>query len=91
MHREIDAGWTAAERALLTRDIAGIAELAKHLGTSPGTVRSWRERHADFPAPIAELACGPIWLLVDVLRWRDQRQPGRPGPKPKSGDRVGHL
>jgi transposase-like protein len=43
-------------------------EIAQRLGTAPGTVHSWRRRHADFPEPLAALA-GPIWAWSDVERW----------------------
>jgi hypothetical protein len=57
-------------------DVSAIAELAK---TTPGMIQNWRRRHADFPAPIAVLAVGPIWNRPDVEAWIQRpRRAGRP-------------
>ena len=54
-------------------DPVGIAEIAKRHGTTPGTIRSWRHRHDDFPAPIADLAMGPLFDWNDVQRFLGTR------------------
>ena len=54
-------------------DPVGIAEIAERHGTSAGTVRSWRYRHKDFPAPLAELGMGPVWDWNDVAPWLKSR------------------
>lgn len=60
-------------------DLVSVTEIAERAGTTPGTVHSWRRRHADFPRPIAELAIGPVWSWPDVERWLAvERRPGRP-------------
>jgi hypothetical protein len=60
-------------------DIVDITEIAKRAGTTPGTVHSWRARHADFPAPLVTLAIGPIWKWATVEKWLARpRRPGRP-------------
>jgi len=41
-------------------DLVGIAEVARILDMPRSTVRVWRIR-GHLPAPITELACGPIW------------------------------
>lgn len=46
-------------------DLTAIAEMAN---TTPGTVRSWRYRHPDFPQPV-QLAVGPVWQRPDVEAW----------------------
>ncbi len=52
--------------------LVGVAELAEACGVKPDTIHKWRARHDDFPAPIAELAMGPVWLWGDVRRWLDK-------------------
>lgn len=54
-------------------DLVGFTEIAKRHGTTPGTVRSWRYRHSDFPEPVAELAMGPVFSWEEVERWLSQR------------------
>lgn len=55
--------WPAEDR------IVGVAEIAERTGSTVNTVHSWRRRHADFPAPVATLAMGPVWLWSDVAHW----------------------
>lgn len=60
-------------------DLVGIGEIAERAGVAVNTVHAWRRRHADFPAPVARLAVGPVWLWQDVERWTAvPRPPGRP-------------
>ena len=60
-------------------DPVGVAEIARRAGTSPGMVRNWRRRHADFPIPLAELAMGPVWDWPEVEAWLAKPRPmGRP-------------
>lgn len=60
-------------------DVVGVAEIALRAGVSRNTVQKWRERHDDFPGPMASLAAGPVWSWEAVERWlRIQRLPGRP-------------
>lgn len=61
-------------------ELVDVTEIAERLGTTPGTVHSWRRRHADFPAPIAALAIGPIWAWSEIERWaaRPRVRTGRP-------------
>lgn len=54
-------------------DIVDVTEIAKRAGTTPGTVHSWRVRHADFPAPIM-LAVGPVWQWAPVQKWLEKRK-----------------
>jgi transposase-like protein len=58
-------------------DPVGITEIAKRHGTSPGVIRSWRRRHADFPGPIAELAMGPLFDGNEVDEWIRSTRRGR--------------
>jgi len=62
----------------------GVAEIGAALGVSRQHVYRLIRR-ADFPAPVAELAHGRIWLAEDVEAWQvmHPRRPGRPEtPRP---------
>lgn len=51
-----------------TRRVYGIKEIALALGSRPQTVAQWNLR-GHLPPPDAELACGPVWLGIDVGRF----------------------
>ena len=58
-------------------DLVGATEIAQRLGVSaPQVIYSWRRRHDDFPAPVAELSIGLVWAWPDVEAWA--RRTGRP-------------
>ena len=57
-------------------DPVGIHEIAERHGTTPGTIRSWRKRHADFPQPLAQLAMGPLFDWHEVKEWLKTRRSG---------------
>lgn len=60
-------------------ELVGVTEIAERAGVNVNTVHAWRRRHAAFPAPIAELAAGPVWSWTVVGEWlRIPRPPGRP-------------
>jgi hypothetical protein len=60
-------------------DVVGVAEIAARAGVTRDTVQKWRDRHDDFPGPMATLAAGPVWSWEAVERWlRIRRSPGRP-------------
>lgn len=60
-------------------DVVGVAEIAARAGVSRNAVQKWRDRHDDFPEPMATLAAGPVWSWEAVERWlRIRRLPGRP-------------
>jgi len=50
-------------------ELVSVSEISARAGRPINTIQSWRRRHADFPAPIAQLAAGPIWEWPDVSRW----------------------
>ena len=62
--------------------VYGIAEIARALGTDPGLVGKWRERHK-LPAPDAELATGPVWLAgtIEPLLAAGGPEPRVPGQR----------
>jgi hypothetical protein len=60
-------------------EFAGVAELAKIFGVSRQRMSELRTRR-DFPAPVAELASGPVWRVANLTRFLEtwERRPGRP-------------
>lgn len=59
--------------------LVSVTEIAQRLSRSVGAIHQVRRRHADFPAPIASLATGPVWAWSDVERWAAvPRRSGRP-------------
>jgi len=60
--------------------LAGIAEVAEMLGVSRRTAARYANR-SEFPAPVARLRAGPVWLADDIEAWAQgvpQPQRGRP-------------
>ena len=62
-----------------TAILAGVREIAEMLKVSPQRVSELRHR-PDFPAPVAELAAGPVWRVSSLRRFIQEwpRRPGRP-------------
>jgi predicted nucleic acid-binding protein len=56
-------------------ELVSVAEISARSGRPSNTIQSWRRRHADFPAPMATLAAGPVWHWADVARWIVARGP----------------
>jgi hypothetical protein len=62
-------------------ELAGLAEVAAILGVSKQRVRELAERDDTFPAPIAELTGGAIYLkpMIEEYKRLREPQPGHPG------------
>lgn len=51
-------------------ELVGSSEIAERLGVGRSSVvHDWRQRDPDFPAPVAELKMGLLFLWSDVERW----------------------
>lgn len=65
-------------------ELVGVSEVAEMLGITRQRLAVLRQR-PEFPAPVAELAAGPIWRRGDLstfaMGW--QRRPGRPRTNPQ--------
>jgi chromosome partitioning protein len=58
-------------------DIVGINEIAELAGVTRQAVVNWRTRADDFPAPVAELASGPVFEKSKIKSWlRKYRRSG---------------
>jgi len=57
----------------LKQSLMGLTEIAHHFGVTRQVVSNWRERDPSFPLPSAELACGPVWLWLQVKEYGDSR------------------
>jgi predicted DNA-binding transcriptional regulator AlpA len=79
----VEAMTTEEQDALLDRrsfpELAGAQELAARLGVSRQRLYELMRR-PDFPAPIADLASGPVWDAASVNHFIEgwSRKPGRP-------------
>jgi len=58
----------------LGQDLASIRDIAKRSGYPVALVAKWTRRYPDFPAPIAELASGRVWLWSEVAIWMERRK-----------------
>jgi type I restriction enzyme M protein len=52
-----------------------LSEIAQLAGVNRSAVANWRERHADFPKPIASPTSGPLYDRVEVKAWLTARRP----------------
>lgn len=51
------------------KDLVGINEIAAMAKVSKQAVTNWRTRFSDFPAPVVELAAGPVFKTTQVRSW----------------------
>jgi len=61
-------------------DLLGVAEVAKRLDVSKQRAAELARTHRLFPAPLAELASGPVWTAWQIGSFERSwtRKPGRP-------------
>jgi hypothetical protein len=63
-------------RRVDVEQLVGTTEIAYRLGVKrPGVVHDWRNRHTDFPPPVAVVSRVGLWVWRDVARWA--RKTGR--------------
>lgn len=56
--------------------LVGASEIARRIGVKrTQAVHAWRNRHPDFPEPVARLDMGLVWYWPDVEEWA--RRTGR--------------
>jgi hypothetical protein len=62
-------------------DLVGIGEIARHYDVTPQAIDNWIKRNEDFPAPVTRLRATPVYLLSQVVAWRESR-PARVNAEP---------
>jgi predicted nucleic acid-binding protein len=67
--RRVHEGAAPYGTELETSVLVSVAEISERAGRPINTVQSWRRRHPDFPAPVAQLAAGPIWHWPTIAEW----------------------
>lgn len=55
-------------------ELLGMTEIAQLAGVSRAAVANWVIRDPSFPKPVADLACGSIWLKPDIVNWLGQNK-----------------
>lgn len=72
---------TAEQRsAVLAVDLVGLAEAAELAGLSRAALSGRKRDHANFPTPVAELRCGPVWFRWQIQAYlAEERRLGRRG------------
>ena len=64
----------------LTLDLVGLAEAAELAGVGRAALSLRRKQHFNFPMPVAELRCGPVWFRWQIeLYLAEERRLGRRG------------
>lgn len=58
--------------------LLGQVEIAQRGCVQRPVVNMWRKRHPDFPAPVAELATGPVFWGPEVDAWLERTGRDRP-------------
>jgi len=56
-------------RAVESTHLAGVAEIAALYAVTRQAVSNWASRNADFPAPVVDLAAGPVYDITQVKAW----------------------
>ena len=54
-------------------ELLGVAEICALLGVHKMTLKRWRDA-GRFPAPLQEMAAGPVWSRKEVERWQTSRR-----------------
>jgi hypothetical protein len=77
---------TAERRSAIRLDLVGAAEAADLLGIGVAALWERRKRHDNFPEPVAELRCGPVWFRWQIQDYQAEEE--RLGPRGWYGGRL---
>ena len=77
---------TPEQPSAITVDLVGLAEAAELAGIGRAALSLRRSRHVNFPAPVAELRCGPVWFRWQIETYLAEE--GRLGPRGWYGLRL---
>jgi len=70
----------SAEQEPIRLDLVGTAEAAELLGIGRAAFCERRRRHENFPAPVSELRCGPVWFRWQIEAYKaEEARLGRRG------------
>lgn len=72
----VDAARTERVRAGCVRELMGTFEVCQALGVTRAGLKKWRDR-GEFPAPLAVLACSPVWDGCEVRIWHAKQRGDR--------------
>ena len=65
---------------VLKVDLVGLSEAAELVGIGRAAFSLRRSRHSNFPSPVAELRCGPVWFRWQIQTYlAEERRLGRRG------------
>lgn len=59
-------------------ELIGVREIAALAGVSSAAISNWRNRHSDFPKPIAEMQSGPVFQKLQIVDWLNRRNSRMP-------------
>jgi hypothetical protein len=77
---------TAERRAAIQLDLVGAAEAAELLSIGRAALWERRRSHDNFPRPVAELRCGPVWFRWQIQDYQAEEE--RLGPRGWYGSRL---
>jgi len=72
---DVDAFVNISGMAETDSPLLNLTDIARLAGVSRTVVAGWRKRHADFPAPAAEPASGPVFRREDIASWLERHRP----------------
>ena len=71
---------TDEQPSAITVDLVGLAEAAESAGIGRAALSLRRKQHSNFPRPVAELRCGPIWFRWQIETYlAEEHRLGRRG------------
>jgi hypothetical protein len=69
-----------SEKSPIVLDLVGAFEAAELLAITRSALWERRRRHDNFPEPVAELRCGPVWFRWQIYDYAaEERRLGRRG------------
>ena len=80
---------TAEQRSTIRLDLVGAAEAAALLGIGRAALWERRKSHENFPQPVADLRCGPVWFRWQIQDYQAEEE--RLGPRGWYGGRLHPL
>jgi type I restriction enzyme M protein len=57
-------------------DLMNLSDVARLAGVNKSAVTNWKDRHADFPKPVATAQRGVFFKRSEVMAWLNENRPG---------------